>query len=82
MKKGMKQKILKPRKGKVQRKGLVIKRIVWLKIRIRSGQMKILMGIIALLGYTAITMKGPKVMGKVYNLESKPKDQNRDQKEI
>ena len=62
--KGMKQKILKPRKGRVEMKGLVIMRIKWLKIRNISGQRKmmIIMGMIMLIGYTMMTMRGPKVI--------------------
>ena len=57
---GMKKKIVKPRKRQMKRKGLVIQRVKWLKIRIRSGRKKVMMLtiLLTLLAYQMIVTKG------------------------
>ena len=59
-KRGMKKKIVKPRKRQMKRKGLVIQRVKWLKIRIRSGRKKVLMLtiLLTLITYQMIVTKG------------------------
>ena len=78
LKRGMKMKILKPRKGQLMRRGLVIHRVKRLKIRIRSGPRKVMMItlILTLMAYQMIVTKGNKgifLWEKYTNISPKPR---------